>query len=59
MLGAAILFFLLAIAAAVLGFTGLAGFSASIAWILLVIFVALFILSLFVRLVRGGSHPHL
>jgi uncharacterized membrane protein YtjA (UPF0391 family) len=59
MLGAAILFFLLAIAAAFFGFTSIAGFSANIAWILLVVFVALFILTLFARLVRGeNSHSH-
>ena len=56
MLGAAVLFFLLAIAAAFFGFTGIAGFSANIAWILLAIFVVLFVLSLLVRLVRGGGH---
>ena len=59
MLGAAILFFLLAIAAAYFGFSGIAGFSANIAWVLLVVFVALFVLTLFVRLVRGeSSHSH-
>lgn len=59
MLGAAILFFLLAIAAAFFGFTGIAGFSANIAWVLLAVFVALFALTLFVRLVKGESaHSH-
>lgn len=58
MLGAAVLFFLLAIAAAFFGFTGIAGFSSTIAWILLAVFVVLFILSLIVRLIRGG-HSHL
>ena len=58
MLGAAVLFFLLAIVAAIFGFTGIAGISSTIAWVLLAIFVALFILSLIVSLVRGGGHYH-
>lgn len=56
MLGAAVLFFLLAIAAAFFGLTGIAGFSATIAWIFLVLFVILFVLTLIVRLIRGGGH---
>jgi uncharacterized membrane protein YtjA (UPF0391 family) len=55
MLGVAVLFFLLAIGAAFFGFTGIAGFSANIAWVMLAVFVVLFVLSLFVRLVRGES----
>jgi uncharacterized membrane protein YtjA (UPF0391 family) len=58
MLGAAVLFFLLAIAAAFFDFTGIAGISSTIAWVLLALFVVLFILSLLVRLVRGGGHSH-
>jgi uncharacterized membrane protein YtjA (UPF0391 family) len=58
-LGLVVLFFLLAIAAAFFGFTDIAGFSANIAWVMLVIFGVLFVLSLFVRLIRGErSHSH-
>lgn len=49
MLGAAVLFFLLAIAAAFFGFSGIAGISSTIAWVLLALFVILFVLSLIVR----------
>jgi uncharacterized membrane protein YtjA (UPF0391 family) len=58
MLGAAVLFFLLAIAAAFFGFTGIAGISSTIAWVLLAVSVVLFDLSLLVRLARGGGHTH-
>jgi uncharacterized membrane protein YtjA (UPF0391 family) len=56
MLGAAILFFILAIIAAFFGFSGIAGLASTIAWILLAVFVVLFLLSLVVHLFRGGSH---
>jgi uncharacterized membrane protein YtjA (UPF0391 family) len=60
MLGAAILFFLIAIAAAIFGFSGIAGMASFIAWILLAVFVILFVLSLIVHLIRGGSsHRHI
>lgn len=49
----------LAIGAAIFGFTGIAGFSANIAWVMLAIYVVLFVLSLFLGLVRGErSHSH-
>jgi uncharacterized membrane protein YtjA (UPF0391 family) len=57
MLGAAVLFFLLAIVAAFFGFTGIAGISSTIAWVLLAVFVALFILSLLVRLSVVAATP--
>lgn len=50
MLGAVILFFILAVVAAVLGFTGVAVAFASIAKILFFLFVILFIVSLFMHL---------
>jgi uncharacterized membrane protein YtjA (UPF0391 family) len=56
MLGAAVLFFLIAIAAAFFGFSEIAGTASFIAWVLLAIFAVLFVLSLIVHLVRGGSH---
>jgi uncharacterized membrane protein YtjA (UPF0391 family) len=59
MLGAAILFFLIALAAAFFGFSGIAGTAAWIAWVMFVVFVVLFVLSLIVRLIRGGSQPQL
>jgi uncharacterized membrane protein YtjA (UPF0391 family) len=49
----AITFFLLAIVAAVLGFTGLAGSLASIAKFLLVLFVVLFLATLVYSMVTG------
>lgn len=49
----AIVFFIVAIIAAVLGFGGIAAGAASIAQILFFIFVVLFILSLVMHLVRG------
>jgi uncharacterized membrane protein YtjA (UPF0391 family) len=57
MLGWAIFFFLLALVAAFFGFSGIAVFSADLAWILLVIFVVLFVLTLIVHLIRGRSPP--
>jgi len=52
---AAILFFLLVIAAAFFGLTGIGGLAASIAWIMLIVFAGLFILSLLVSSIRGGG----
>jgi uncharacterized membrane protein YtjA (UPF0391 family) len=57
MCGAAVLFFLLAIVAAIFGFTGIAQTLSWLAWIFLIIFVVLFILSLIVHLIRGGRTP--
>lgn len=54
MLGWAITFFILALVAGALGFFALAGLAASIAKILLVVFVILLILS-FVRRGSGGG----
>jgi uncharacterized membrane protein YtjA (UPF0391 family) len=53
MLSWGITFFLLAIVAAVLGFTGLAGSLASIAKFLMVLFVVLFVASLIYGMVTG------
>ncbi|PIW31202.1 MAG: DUF1328 domain-containing protein [Rhodobacterales bacterium CG15_BIG_FIL_POST_REV_8_21_14_020_59_13] len=53
MLGWAILFFLLAVAAAVFGFGGLSATFAGVAQILFVVFVVLFLVSLVVRLMSG------
>lgn len=56
MLGEAAPFFLLAIAAVFFGFTGIAGLSSIIGWVLLPVFVVLFILSLISHMGRGGGH---
>jgi uncharacterized membrane protein YtjA (UPF0391 family)/uncharacterized protein YjbJ (UPF0337 family) len=58
MLGLAVLFFLLAIVAAIFGFTGIAGISSTIAWVLLAVFVVLFLFSLIVDSGRGRGHYH-
>lgn len=55
MLGWALVFFVLALAAAALGFGGLAGMAASIAQILFVVFLALTVLAFVVRAVQGRS----
>jgi uncharacterized membrane protein YtjA (UPF0391 family) len=58
MLGLAILFFMPAIVAAIFGFTGVAGISSTIAWVLLAVFVVLFLLSLIVHSGCGRGHYH-
>ncbi len=55
MLGWAIAFFLIAIVAAIFGFGGIAGGAATIAQILFVLFVTLFLASLIMNFVRGSS----
>ncbi len=57
MLNWAITFFLMAVAAAVLGFGGLAGTFVDIAKFLAMIFVVLFIVSLIYSLVSGRRPP--
>jgi uncharacterized membrane protein YtjA (UPF0391 family) len=57
MLGWALLFLIVALVAGLFGFTGLAIASASIAQILFYIFVALFIISGLVYLLRGRAPP--
>lgn len=57
MIGWAITFFLLAIVAAMFGFGGLAGTFASIAQLLTVLFVVLFIASLVYGMVTGRDAP--
>jgi uncharacterized membrane protein YtjA (UPF0391 family) len=52
MLGWALTFFIISIIAAVFGFTGIAGASAYIAKVLLVVFLVLFVVSLIVGLMR-------
>jgi uncharacterized membrane protein YtjA (UPF0391 family) len=58
MLGLVVLFFLLAIVAAIFGFTGIAGISTTIAWLLLAVFVVLFLVSLFAYSGHGRGHYH-
>jgi uncharacterized membrane protein YtjA (UPF0391 family) len=53
MLSYGITFFILAVIAAIFGFTGLAGTFASIAKFLMVLFVVLFIASLIYSMVTG------
>ncbi|GGG78021.1 hypothetical protein GCM10011415_28700 [Salipiger pallidus] len=52
MLSWAVIFFVVAIVAAVFGFGGIASASAGIAQVLFFIFVALFVIALIMRLVR-------
>ena len=59
MLGWALMFLVVALIAGLLGFTGLAVASAGIAQILFYIFVALFIISGLVYLLRGRAPPPL
>ena len=53
MLSWTLAFFILAVVAAVLGFSGLAANLSYIAWVLLALFAVLFVVSLF----RGSSRP--
>jgi len=55
MLGLAVLFFILAIIAAVLGASGVAGTLANLAWLFVVIFLILAVLSAVVRTAKGKS----
>jgi len=55
MLGWALAFFIFALLAALLGFTGIAGLSIGIAKILFFVFLVVFVLSLILGLVRRGS----
>lgn len=57
MLGLVITFALLAVVAAVLGFTTIAVGFAAIAKILFYVFVALFIASLIMHIFKGNSQP--
>src|SRR2546428_2024983 len=54
MLRYALIFFIVAIIAAVLGFGGIAGAAAEIAKILFFIFIPIFLISLLFGLIRGG-----
>jgi len=53
MLRLALGFLIVALSAAVLGFSGIAGAATNIAWILFVVFLVLFAVSLIVNAVRG------
>jgi len=55
MLGLTILFFILAVAAAVFGFTGIAAGFAAIAKLLFFVFLVLFVVSMIARAVTGRS----
>jgi len=55
MLGWSITFLVLALGAALLGFTGIAGAAAGIAQILFVVFLVLMVLSFVMRAIRGKS----
>ena len=57
MLSWVILFFIMAAAAAVLGFGGLAGTFAQIAQFLAVLFIILFVISLIYSLLSGRQPP--
>ncbi len=53
MLGWALTFLVIALIAAALGFGGIAGTSAGIAQILFFVFIALFVVTMIVRALRG------
>lgn len=55
MLGWAIMFFILAVIAAILGFGGIAASMAWIAKILFFVFLALFVISMVSRAIQGRS----
>jgi uncharacterized membrane protein YtjA (UPF0391 family) len=55
MLGWALAFFILAIAAAAFGFGGIAGASAGIAQVLFFVFLALLVITFVARAIRGRS----
>ena len=57
MLGWALTFLVVALVAAVLGFTSVAGAAMGIAKILFFVFLALFAISLVMHLVRGRAPP--
>ncbi|MGM0576921.1 MAG: DUF1328 domain-containing protein [Myxococcota bacterium] len=57
MLGWALAFFVIALVAALFGFGGIAAGAASIAKILFWVFVALFLVSLVVGVIRGRRPP--
>ena len=57
MLRWALIFLVVALIAAALGFTGIAGASAGIAQILFWLFVGIFIVMLLASLLRGGPRP--
>lgn len=57
MLGWAIAFFIIAIVAGVLGFSGVAVLSAEIAQFLFIIFIALFIVAAIAHAIRGNAPP--
>ena len=57
MLRWALVFLIVALVAAALGFTGIAGASAGIAQILFWLFVAVFLVMLLGSLLRGGPRP--
>ncbi|WP_395671568.1 DUF1328 domain-containing protein [Phenylobacterium sp.] len=57
MLGWAVTFLVVALIAAVLGFTSIAGAAMGIAKILFFVFLALFLVSIVMHLVRGRSIP--
>jgi uncharacterized membrane protein YtjA (UPF0391 family) len=54
MLGWAVTFLVIALIAAALGFGGIAGTSAGIAQILFFVFIALFIIAMISRAIRGN-----
>ena len=55
MLGWALTFLVVALIAAVLGFTTIAGAAMGVAKILFFVFLVLFVVSLIMSMVRGGS----
>jgi uncharacterized membrane protein YtjA (UPF0391 family) len=55
MLGWALIFFILAVAAGLLGFFALAGVAAAIAKVLFIVFLVVLVASFIVRAIRGES----
>ncbi|HWX21934.1 MAG TPA: DUF1328 domain-containing protein [Candidatus Binatia bacterium] len=59
MLGWALIFLVVAIIAASFGFGGIAGTAAGIAQILFYLFIAIFVISLLMGLIRGRGGPRI
>jgi uncharacterized membrane protein YtjA (UPF0391 family) len=57
MLGLAALFLVIAVVAALLGYSGLAGDMANIAWVMVIIFAVLFVVAAISNAISGRRTP--
>ena len=57
MLGLAVLFLVIAIVAALFGFSGFAGDMVNIAWLLVIVFAVLFVVSAIANAIAGRRTP--